>query len=313
MDRPGRMDGASMNTKPTAISAAAMGRTLVILATSCAAFQGGADHAPSRRLAMTSPHHRSAVVGDANAIDRRGPRSRSRTGSRTVLQYRRGDDDQPMDMQLANDRAVARHHVASTSIIDTNGRQQDDMDEYIEYLERRYSRIHGTRESNNARPRVLLDLELPRKIFMATLSMHTPRVPQVVTSAPSPSSTCSREGDGSTLKILGLTSLASARLRQRLHAPPSTAVTSRVGTTSPSSSQAACIRTSTQSKTLIPTIPTIQRVVNTASSSLRIITNFISLRIIPELLERGTGLSLASFAILLLVRPLLRGALFRQG
>lgn len=113
--------------------------------------------------------------------------------------------------------------------------EQQMLDEHLEYLERRYRRTHTTTQKRNSddqggqRPRVFLDLHLPRKIFMSTVSFHR------VLASPSTASTMMSEqrsaananeaapileDNDDPLNALGLTNLASARLRQRLQVHP---------------------------------------------------------------------------------------------
>lgn len=120
------------------------------------------------------------------------------------------------------------------------------MDEYIEFAEKRYSRMHpeyharrsqpkhqqkqvrqakGQQVADGRRPRVVLDFALPRKIFMETLSLHRctpfailPTKPSS-SSEPKPTQEEIEDEEEDPLNVLGLSGLASARLRQRLHVP----------------------------------------------------------------------------------------------
>eukprot|EP00579_Thalassiosira_antarctica_P000805 CAMPEP_0201868096 /NCGR_PEP_ID=MMETSP0902-20130614/2123_1 /ASSEMBLY_ACC=CAM_ASM_000551 /TAXON_ID=420261 /ORGANISM="Thalassiosira antarctica, Strain CCMP982" /LENGTH=244 /DNA_ID=CAMNT_0048393395 /DNA_START=157 /DNA_END=891 /DNA_ORIENTATION=- len=233
------------NIKPTAMSAASMGRVVVLLATSCAAFQSRHSIASS----VTRPHLRSAAsssrfqdwTSHRHGFDRNG-----------ALRYRDGDEDQPIDMQIANAGAVAQQVstgangrastptrswvfpvrlLPSSSATTEIDERQVAMEEYLDYVERRYNRLH---QGAVSRPRVVLD---------------------------SPSI------DNSLTKPSCLSSLDQFEFMMN----------------------------------------NLQTVTITLISSLRIMTNF---RIIPEILK--VGFSVASFAILLMFRPLLKGA-FRQG
>mmetsp|Transcript_27125 Transcript_27125/g.44499 ORF Transcript_27125/g.44499 Transcript_27125/m.44499 type:complete len:241 (-) Transcript_27125:149-871(-) len=225
------------NIKPTAMSAASMGRVVVLLATSCAAFQSRHSIASS----VTRPHLRSAAsssrfqdwTSHRHGFDRNG-----------ALRYRDGDEDQPIDMQIANAGAVAQQVstgangrastptrswvfpvrlLPSSSATTEIDERQVAMDEYLDYVEKRYSRLHVVLDS----PRI--DNSLTNPSFFSSLD-HFEFM-----------------------------------------------------------------------------LNTLQSITTTFISSLRIMTNF---RIIPEILK--VGFSVASFAILLMFRPLLKGA-FRQG
>jgi len=116
------------------------------------------------------------------------------------------------------------------------------MDEYIEFAEKRYSRMHpeyhakqqhkkqarqgSNQQGDGRRPRVMLDFTLPRKIFMLTLSLHRSApltiLPTVASSSSSSEPKPTQEDideEEDPLNVLGLSGLASARLRQRLHVP----------------------------------------------------------------------------------------------
>ena len=112
-----------------------------------------------------------------------------------------------------------------------------------------------------------------------------------------------------TLKLLGLTSLASDRLRQRLHVVPSsetnTVASSSVGAT-------------TGILANRPTSPTSLVIVSSPAAALalklKLITDKFVTSLRPWLLvERSSGFSIASLAMVMLVQPLLRGIIFRQG
>mmetsp|Transcript_5211 Transcript_5211/g.9205 ORF Transcript_5211/g.9205 Transcript_5211/m.9205 type:complete len:253 (+) Transcript_5211:250-1008(+) len=237
--QPPRPSRAPNNSKPTAMSAASMGRALVLLATPCAAFQTSHSIAPS----AIRPHHRSFASGSRFQQWTSRRHSFDRDGA---LRYRDGHEDQPMDMQIANDSAVAQHvstvanrrastpthswispvrwlssSSATTEVVDE---RQVAMDEYLDYVEKRYSRLHVVLDS----PRI--DNSLTNPSFFSSLD-HFEFM-----------------------------------------------------------------------------LNTLQSITTTFISSLRIMTNF---RMIPEILVKG-GFSVASLAILLLFRPLLKGA-FRQG
>ena len=241
-----RKTRALNNSKTTVMSVASMGRAVVLLATSCAAFQS--SHSISSPV--TRPHLRSAARGSRFQEWTSHRRGFDRDGA---LRYRDGDGDQPIDMQIANAGAVVQQvstganrrastptrswvfpmrllpSSPATTVIDE---RQVAMDEYLDYVEKRYNRLH---QGTVSRPRVVLD---------------------------------SRSIDHSLTKPSYFGSLDQFEFMMN----------------------------------------SLQRVTITLISSLRIMTNF---RIIPEILVKG-GFSVASFAILLMFRPLLKGA-FMQG
>lgn len=244
-----RMINMKQTKTIAATSPAAMGKALVLLATSCAALSSGPP-IPVGRRGIVSQQQRSAAQ---HSVTKAGRFHQMNGGSNAphsmvALHYRDGDEDQPLNMQAANINAV---NSASTSAT-----EQLVMDEYLEYVERRYSRMHPkhrpqqpTSSKNITRPRVVLDFDLPRKIFLSTLAFHrSPPSPlaslgqlrrlsrqAVVLSLKQPTVASTDSYDRAAavsarhvpqedeeedpLNVLGLSSLASARLRQRLHVP----------------------------------------------------------------------------------------------
>jgi len=166
----------------------------------------------------------------------------------SALQYRYGnDDDQPIDVLSVIRRRRRSHHVSTRppSTINTTPSPpptvelEQELDEYIQYLDRRYTRIHPKRSSS------------------------------------------------SSIGRLGLSNLASTKLRQRLHV---------VSTTSATSSSSALVFTSYM-----------RQVSDKFISSIKSMTNFLSLNQVASAV-----FSVTSLVALLLVRPLLFGT-FRQG
>lgn len=258
---------AHINNKRAAMSAAATGKALLLLATSCAAFRSGRQPLAPSATRRTQPR-----------IFESAQYRIGRSFNGIALRYRDADGDQPIDMQM-----------------------QVDMDEYLEYVEKRYSRMHQA--TTASRPRVVLDFHLPQKILLSTLVFCFSKTP----STTSPNSIVGNYDKKDPLQILGLSGLASAHLRQRLHA-------SREDQTEglfPSSRSANSLSSQADISSL-KILNTFHRVTNAFVSSLATVTNFFSLRVIPELLLDKGGFSVASLALLLMVRPLLKGA-FRQG
>mmetsp|Transcript_31054 Transcript_31054/g.57526 ORF Transcript_31054/g.57526 Transcript_31054/m.57526 type:complete len:479 (+) Transcript_31054:57-1493(+) len=288
-------------------SPVAMGKALVLLATSCAALSSSHHH----------HHPPQPVATSTTSSQRRGGRSVASSSSSSfrpllrnnrlhrdndghgefhssmvALHYRDGDDDQPVDVREANRNAVddfasssatgksdirARASslpslnlftfplpsimplvrinlpsMPSSPILTKEEKEQLLMDEYIEFAEKRYSRMHpeyqGRRsqpkhhpkkqaggrqgssnhqEGDGGRSRVVLDFTLPRKIFLSTLFLHRSAPLTILPTMASSSSSASSEPkptreeieEEDPLNVLGLSDLASARLRQRLHVP----------------------------------------------------------------------------------------------
>lgn len=325
-----------------------------------------------------------------------------------ALHYRDGDADQPLDMQANNQRSIdeaaaskevatptrdsrQQHHfgvsmpqfmlfalpsikvvMPSTPPPSKEDEQQIVMDEYIEYYERRYSRLHPEHRRHARRqnhqtpsfPKVVMDFPLPRNIFLSMLALHNNRSPTASSTHPKTSAASAPEAEGDDteeeedpLNRLGLSSLASARLRQRLQVPVDlrdehTLLTS--GTTSAvnfyhsmmhhnssptrrSSVAASAAATTTggavassaeggrQSSYIGLSFPgqvqllvkTMLRLTLAFKNTIKILTAFAS-RMFSEVLEKGgfrhsvRMMSVASVAVLLMFRPLFKGAM-RQG
>jgi len=145
--RRSRSRSPTSNGKPTALSAASIGRTLVLLATSSAAFQS--SHSTTTSIA-TRPH---SIVSSG----------RNQRGVIVALKYRNGIDDQPIDiMQIANagvattqqqrgvPTSVNRKAItvatprwmfpAATAAVDE---RQIAVDEYLAYIKKRQNRLHN--------------------------------------------------------------------------------------------------------------------------------------------------------------------------
>ncbi|KAL9187509.1 hypothetical protein ACHAXT_001612 [Thalassiosira profunda] len=232
-----------------ATSPLAMGRALVLLATSCAAL--GTHTISAGRAGRGSSHSRSL------ARHRRVEGAALHTS--VALYYKEGDHEQSPEMRAANQSAVeaaagGRTSLDTASATPTTTRaaapapfalfalpglnlapaprskedlEHDAMDEYIEYYERRYSRLHphkqhaghhqarGHQARGPSRPQGLLDLQLPRKIFLSTLSFHR----SISAPAPKPAARSGDEDEEDALHVLGLERLASDKLKHKLHVP----------------------------------------------------------------------------------------------
>ena len=238
---------------------------------------------------------------------------RRHRGGGGELRYRDGDDDRTVDVRPAdaNDAwAVLQSASAppptttlfpprssSSSPSPATGpaaveadAMQVDMDEYIEYLERRYSRIHRVTTTTT----VVFDHRIARSMFPSRM------LDRRTSASASSASRCvvAPQGGGECdhLSVLGLSGLASAGLRRRLNGASS----------SPSSRKSRGLHRLLIDRTRSTAIA--------LASSFRIATDFFIMTMAPDLLEGGTFvLPLASFAVLLLVRPLLRWRHFGQG
>ncbi|KAL3782448.1 hypothetical protein ACHAW5_000170 [Stephanodiscus triporus] len=280
-----QMSTCGENRVRSRMSRSAVG-ALFLLSTPCASFQGGNPIAPPP---------------PPSAIRRRGD-ARSRGFE---LRYRDGDDNQPVDMKAGSSGgALCTTQTLGSGLtpaaeVDT---RQVDMDEYIEYLERRYSRIHRVTTASFDRPRVaVVDSRIIRSMFtLSILDRRASTAPAASASSSSSSSsrfaTCQGE-ECDHLNILGLSGLASAELRRRLNGTKSSRRPRSLGLLGRARS----------------TMTDLNGGARALGSSLRIVTNFCIMTVIPDLLEGGFGLSVTSFAILLLVRPLLRWGHFGQG
>lgn len=342
---------ATNRNRLKAVSAAAMGTALAAVLATSTAFQ-------------SSPT--SAIAGIGNGLLRTRDQH-----STMALHYRYGssEDDQPTlqpeknsRVDKSGDRSFSRRIVSLSQL--TFMRPVDDqqsvMDDYLEYVDRRYSRIHQQdARSPSRRPRVILDFQLPRKIFFSTLALHQRAQQEVpaAAAAASPSITAASPQALAELNALGLSDLASARLRQRLQAPrdlrdefsaasylfdhlPSPSieaalVTHMQGSINRASPVPAPVNTS--SSNALSTAPavggrvssfanvgpiaqfqlmfqTLQKIFQAFVTSIKIMANFAS-RLIPEIIENGgfrhsvKMMSLATAAVLLMFKPLFRGAM----
>jgi len=326
----------TMNNKTTskrgqhaAISAATMGTVLATIlasSSSCAAFQSPTIcHVGSVGTGLLRTHDQHCTV---------------------TLHYRYGGDTNeiPIRMQAESKASVEKTDRQSVwrlvslpqlTFKTASGPVNDDqqMDEYLEFIDRRYSRIHeksaaGVSSSRQRRPKVVLDFQLPRKIFFSTLALHQRgdkvSVTTATTAASSTTMTAASSAQAlSELNALGLSDLASARLRQRLQAPrdlrdeftaasyildylPSPAFEAAVPTQhrqSPSASPASSDSTAMVAQPTVGgrvssfsnvgavaqyqlMIQTLRKFVRAFATAIKIMGNFAS-RAIPEILEKG--------------------------
>jgi hypothetical protein len=319
-------NNATKRGRRAAISAATMGNalaTILLTSSSCEAFQRTAGNG------LVRTHDQHCTV---------------------ALHYLYGDetDQMPIRMQPETNDTVEKTDrqsvwrlvslpqftflnpkTASGPVND----EQSVMDEYLEYVDRRYSRIHektaAASSSRQRRPRVVLDFQLPRKIFFSTLALHQRGQNSSATTAAAISASTTMTASSpqalAELNALGLSDLASARLRQRLQAPrdlrdeftaasylldhlpsPSfeAALASHMQGASPS--PAPVLSSSTTTTVAQPTVggrvssfsnlgavaqfqlmmQTLSKFFRAFVTSIKIMGNFAS-RVIPEILEKG--------------------------
>lgn len=320
--------------KPNAMSAASMGKALVLIATSCAALSN---------QPMSVTRHGSVQ----STRVRLNGRLSNRKERSVKLNYRDSDEDQPITFRVANDELVATAFASkksnkpspsstrwlSVQELTSNlarprqsihDKQQENMDEYLEYVEKRYSRIH--RRSSAPKQKN----HFPGKSLISTFVL------QSGDNLSSPSPSPSTEDD--PLNALGLSSLASSRLRQRLNVPREfrdehSALTFSTETVvlllSPllANNPLSTMNNITEiGDRLAPstslsftrqfqlTLHTMKRATEAFVTVSRILANFTA-RAIPKIIEKGgfrhsiRMASAASFAILLMFRPLFRVAM----
>lgn len=318
------------------MSAASMGKALVIFATSCAALSSQ----PTRTSTSTpSPiHHHGKGRFRGSLISHRN----DKIECTVALNYRDSDEDQPASFQFANDKALASA-IASNKKVNTSAstptrwisipeftsrfpqagpqdEQQENMDEYLEYVEKRYSRMN--RRSTVSKP---LEFHFPGKSLIFTYFFHS----ESPATAPT---------EKDPLDVLGLGSLASERLRQRLHVPRefrdemsslfsstetavlllSPLILRKLPSNTSANTEIGGRLASSVSLSFVSQLQlmmnSFKRLTAAFVTALKIMANFSS-RVMTQILDNG-GIrhtvrmaSVASFAILLMFRPLFKGAL----
>jgi len=250
-----------------------------------------------------------SIATTSNAFTSCSPSTITQLRCNSALQYRYGNDDnQPsIDMKQFNINSAAMHrrrrshHMSSRPLSKPTTKTplpspptqrptielEQEMDEYIEYLDRRYTRMHDPKRS-------------PSKIVYKYFNLQGKIISSLLPS-PTTSSGSSNNKDH-TIKILGLSGLASKRLRQRLHV-----VSSNTSSRRSTNKKAVSTRSSRSSLAIVR--PQHEAIPDKVISSIRSICHFFSLNIIPELLATTAGVT--SLAMLLLIRPLL--STFRQS
>ncbi len=342
----------------TAISAATMGTVLatILASSSCGAFQSPTPcHVgiAGTGLLRTNDQHCTVTLhyrygGDTNEMP-----IRMQAEVETKASVEKTDRQSPVWRLVALPQLT---FLKSASGLVNNDDQQNVMDEYLEFIDRRYSRIHeknaaGASSSRQRRPKVVLDFQLPRKIFFSTLALHQRGQSVSVRTAAAASSTTMAAPSSpqalSELNALGLSDLASARLRQRLQAPrdlrdeftaasyildhlPSPAFEAAMPIqhgASPSTSPATTAvaqpavggRVSSFSNVGAVAqyqlmIQTLRKFIRAFATAIKIMGNFAS-RAIPEILEKGgfrhscKMMTAASLALLFMFKPLFKGAM----
>lgn len=250
------------------------------------------------------------------------------------LQYRVRDDNQPVNIHFTNSNNdiidVSQHsnsdrplETAASSLgvrltsqlplkslyvfsshrqLTDTDKKQLEMDEYIEYLEQRYSRINRVdipvhAMDNNEETLRILPVGFSTQLIRSIRSTRI--LSPLVAPPPSLHNLPSRRNDDH-LKVLGLSTLASAGLRRRLNCedgrsdddcdiiPSTSHYESRTGLLGHLSSTIASLGGFAR-----------------AYVSLRLIQNFFMMTVIPEITAYIPEF-VTSFVILLLVRPILR-------
>jgi hypothetical protein len=265
-----------------------MGKALVLLATSCAALSTG-RHGPTRSMGRTNTMLHYRDLNEYEVINTAEPRTNEAKATK-------------IDIKIATPhtrRIIRRPTVQAQD-------EQIVMDEYLEYVEKRYSRMH--RRKSMSKP---LAFVLPTK--MISTIMYQP-------------------ADNEALQALGLTGLISERLRTRLHAPrefrnehesavnffhyfspkevekrlkQDEANAVAAGRLSPHVSLSFVAQFSLMMESL-------RKVMMAYMTSLKVMGSFF-VRAVPAVLEKGglrhsiRMMSVASVAILLMFRPLFRG------
>eukprot|EP00985_Skeletonema_marinoi_P023224 scaffold15298_cov73-Skeletonema_marinoi.AAC.1 len=202
---------ATKRGRRAAISAATMGKalaTILLTSSSCEAFQRTAG------TGLVRTHDQHCTV---------------------ALHYLYGDENDPMPILMQpeindtvekTDRQSVWRLVSLPQLTFLNQKtasgpvndEQSVMDEYLEYVDRRYSRIHektaAASSSRQRRPRVVLDFQLPRKIFFSTLALHQRGQNASATTAAAVSASTTMTASSpqalAELNALGLSDLASA-------------------------------------------------------------------------------------------------------
>ena len=267
----------------TNISALTMGKALaVILTTSCAALSPTRYHSTHRspRPSDTAMHYRNLHDYEMS--------------SQSPLKHQKRAN--AIGIKLTNPKQLISQQKAPQD-------EQIIMDEYLEYIEKRYSRMH--------RP---------------VKSIRNSFVFPIVSTLVFDTSTVTNEA----FQALGLTGLISERLRTRLHAPrefrnehesavnifhyfspkevenrSSDTVAMATGRLAPHVS----LSFGAQFSLLMGSV---RKVFNAYFTSLKVMSSFFA-RLVPAILERGgvrhslRMMSVASVAMLLMFRPLFKG------
>lgn len=261
------------------ISASSMGKALVLLATSCAALSTGRTVPTRAGLGRpdTSLHYRSLSEYEMMA------RLPSQSTDAAVSS---------IDIKVATPHT--RRIIQDEQIV---------MDEYLEYVEKRYSRMHR-RKKSISKP---IAFVFPTKMI----------------------STMVYQTNNEALQALGLTGLVSERLRTRLHAPREfrnehESAVNFFHYFSPKEAEKTVAESSVASGRLAPHVSlsfaaqfalmmeSLRKIFTAYMTSLKVMGSFFA-RAVPAILEKGglghsvRMLSVASLAVLLMFRPLVKG------
>lgn len=215
-------------TSATVISPLTIGRALVILATSCAA------------LSPTPPQLRSVQSLSSRSRRRNSDSGESYSSGLATLRYRNGGEEQlsadgsgvvsepqhptravlmvpQLFITLFRLPVIVAPSLQMRSIPSPPSRDQLVMDEYLEFIERRYSRMHPKPQHT------VIDFHpaawgVLQHLFSGPTISAAPHGAQHTEESPLQHQDSSHEDvEEDPLNVLGLSDLASAELRQRLH------------------------------------------------------------------------------------------------
>jgi hypothetical protein len=204
-----------------------------------------------------------------------------------------------IDIKVATPHTRRIIHAKAAVVQD----EQIVMDEYLEYVEKRYSRMHR-RKKSISKP---IAFVFPTKMI----------------------STMVYQTNNEALQALGLTGLVSERLRTRLHAPREfrnehESAVNFFHYFSPKEAEKTVAESSVASGRLAPHVSlsfaaqfalmmeSLRKIFTAYMTSLKVMGSFFA-RAVPAILEKGglghsvRMLSVASLAVLLMFRPLLKG------
>ena len=223
--------------KPS-LSAISLGRALLLYASATTALNASRP--------VTNRSTRTSRESARSARRSRRPLDQIATRPSVELHYRDGNEDQSAEMRssgiaavenvedaVRQESAAAEGGAAPQSATSPRGyftlfsatlpnivrlppateidERQAEMDDYVKFAAARYSRLHAgesDREKSSVEQSGPIDPSLTKKIFFSTLAIQRKSFKPMMEGRP-------REED--PLQVLGLSGLASERLKQRLH------------------------------------------------------------------------------------------------